>query len=138
MSIDLYDESILKFALGWSRMAAEEFVGTHPSLIPCSFSKGQAWSVDPPGSFSSHVITWTGNPKLEEMLQGMNHLKEWYLLPGILWRYHVLYGEMPPSESWVWRHYPDGNNWKEAVERLGFPEAFYYRTETEAMAMTNE
>ena len=49
------------------------------------------------------------------------------LLPGILWKYHVLYNELPDADSWIWRHYPDGERWREAIEEMGFPQALNER-----------
>jgi hypothetical protein len=137
MQMRLYESKMEKFTLGQDRYAAEQFVGTHPNLVPCSYKDGLIWSVDPPGTFESHVLR-TGlivedGDSLEEMMKRIemevdnNHLREWYLLPGILWRYHVLYDEMPPSDSWIWRHYPDGANWRQVVAKKGYPGAFYHR-----------
>lgn len=120
----------LHASLGEGRFAAEQFVGTHPSLIPCSFRGDEFWTIDPPGSFDLHVIK-TEQLDFELIEQNNAHLKEWFLLPGILWRYHVLYGEVPPPESWIWRHYPDGERWKEVIDEMGFPDALHHRIETE-------
>ena len=134
MTMSLYSQNMERFALGKDRYAAEQFVGNHPSLIPCSHKgdHGEFWSVDPPGAFESFMIpAQTLKVVLDEMMANNNHLKEWYLLPGILWRYHIIYNELPSSDSWIWRHYPDGDNWKKAIEEKGFPEALYHRIATE-------
>ena len=69
----------------------------------------------------------TENPQTTVLNDGINRLSEWFLLPGILWRHHVLYNELPPSDSWMWKHYPDGDSWKKAIEKMGFPDALYRR-----------
>lgn len=123
------------YALGEGRFAAEQFVSTHPDLVPCSFTKpeeakGSFWVENPPGSFDSHVIQ-TEKPNMELMKDEQLRHREWFLLPGVLWRYYVLYNQLPPPESWVWRHYPDGEEWKEAIEKQGFPDALHNRIAVE-------
>ncbi len=133
------DTNTLNVATGKGRFAAEQFIGSHPSLKPCSFTKPEAalksfWKIDPPKPFERNVVPVGGRkpPLLDEIVADKNkHLVEWYLLPGILWRYHILYGEMPGADSWVWRHYPDGERWREVIEERGFPQALYHRIETE-------
>ena len=129
VEMKLYDEKIARFSLGRDRYAAEQFVSNHPDLIPCT----NDWSEDPNGDFEKFVIKSGNLTLLQSMTEDKNpdHLKEWYLLPGILWRYYVLYNELPSSDSWVWRHYPDGVSWKIAIQQMGFPEALYHRIRTE-------
>ncbi len=128
-------ENFKYFSLAKGRYAAELFVSSHPGIIPCSMMQGSKlyWSEDPPGDFTSHVVGFVEMELLNKMIMGTSnaHLKEWYLLPGILWRYHVLYNELPPADSWVWRHYPDGIRWNIAIQQMGFPQALYHRIETE-------
>ena len=148
MTMDLYFnngmdpsyEKRMTFALPKGRFASEHFVGTHPKLVPCSSKGGNWWSNDPPGDLRSHVARagglddakWFFEEHLgREMKTGNKHLTEYWFLPGLLWRYHVLYNEMPPSDSWIWRHFPDGENWKAAVEQFGYPQAFYHRVANE-------
>merc|ERR1712218_243139 len=119
------------FFLGKGRFAAEVFVGTHPGLVPCGKFWNVVWSVDNP--------KWKKLPLSEKaipppsrnftILPGLE-VTDWHLLPGLLWRYYRLYGEMPPSDSWVWENFPDGKRWKDAVEKIGFPRALHYRITT--------
>ena len=52
------------------------------------------------------------------LAQDPNALKrEFFLLPGLLYRWIHLYQAVPPDDSWVWRHYPEGGWWKEAVSK---------------------
>jgi hypothetical protein len=131
MSMNLFEgKDVQTSALGEGRFAAEQFVGNHPRLIPCSFTKpedaiGSFWEVDPPGRFESHLIRAVGPKFIKHTLKvKSDRLKEWYLLPGILWRYNVIYNEPPPFDSWIWRHYPDGESWKQAVKNEGLSGAF--------------
>lgn len=134
MTMNFYGtQEAISYALGQGRFAAEQFVTTHPTLIPCSFTKPEDainafWIENPKGAFENHVIHGENPVNLQQdMLANNNHLKEWFLLPGILWRYHVLYGELPPEDSWIWRHYPDGENWKQLIQQVGFPNALFQR-----------
>jgi hypothetical protein len=142
MTTDLFVDKVIKFALPTeSRFAAELFVGSHPALVPCSLDREQrVWSVDPPNRFRDLVVYMLnaipiGNKTYEQYMDEIESdghaLTDYYLLPGMLWRYHVLYNEMPPASSWIWRYYPDGENWKLAVAQMGYPEAFYHRFENE-------
>ena len=126
----------LKYSLGEGRFAAQQFISNHPSMIPCSFTRpmdapNAIWSADPPGDFYSNYVIHVEKPlTIEEIMVNDNHLREWYLLPGILWRYYSLYNEIPSPESWIWKHYPDGETWKATIEILGFPNALYNRIES--------
>lgn len=41
---------------------------------------------------------------------------EWFLLPGILYRFWHIYGSFPPSDSWIWQYYPNGPKWFDRVQ----------------------
>ena len=129
MTADFYGTSgSMIYSLGEGRYAAEQFVANHPSLIPCSFTHpswepNMIWEVDPRGNFYDLHVIHTERALTKEEMNTHDKFKEWFLLPGILWRYHKIYGEMPPPDSWVWRHYPDGETWKAVIEEVGFPEA---------------
>jgi hypothetical protein len=142
MTVDLFNDQAMDYALPTdSRFAAELFIGTHPRLIPCSITHDRTtwWSGNPPTRFRNSIIAHhvplkdgeTYEEHMDELESDGHALTDYYLLPGILWRYHVLYNEMPPADSWMWRHYPDGEKWHHAVEKLGYPEAFYHRYENE-------
>ncbi len=138
MTSDFFYTSIhvMDYSLGKDRFAAEQFIGNHPHFIPCSFRKPveaikSIWAVNPPEEFRYYIIPSEEHKTVEDMEGegGNKRIKEWYLLPGILWRYHTLYNEMPPPDSWIWRHYPDGDIWKETIEKDGFPQALYNQIE---------
>jgi hypothetical protein len=141
MTTDLFNDDVLEYSLPRNgRYAAEIFVGTHPKLVPCSLALDRQtwWSGNPPYRFRDLIMSHAvpiGDKTYEQYMDKMESdghvLTDYYLLPGLLWRYHVLYNEMPPAESWIWKHFPDGENWRLAVERIGFPEAFYHRYDNE-------
>lgn len=138
MTMNLYGNRVERFAIGRDRYAAEQFISNHPSFIPCSYTgEYDYWSENPPLDFERHIIK-TDDMKLEEMKKKDYHLREWYLLPGMLWRYYVIYNQLPPPESWMWKHYPDGKAWKNAVEKMGFPDALYHRIATETSPIITE
>ncbi len=125
----------MQYSLGKERFASEQFATNHPSFVPCSFKKpfvpDTIWSANPPGDFFKDYVIQVEDPRtLEEMKDESNHLKEWYLLPGILWRHYKIYNEIPPLDSWYWKHYPDGENWRTTIRILGFPQALYSRMES--------
>ena len=43
--------------------------------------------------------------------------REYFLLPGLLYKWINLYQKVPPQDSWVWRHYPEGEWWREAASK---------------------
>jgi hypothetical protein len=138
MTTDLFKDEAINYAQPVDpRFAAEIFVGTHPKLVPCSKQHGgEWWSGDPPQRFRelilSHVVPYKENGKtydqhMDELESDGHAVTDYWMLPGLLWRYHILYNEMPPDDSWIWRHYPDGEKWKIDVQILGYPRAFYHR-----------
>ena len=51
-----------------------------------------------------------------KMTEDPNAMKrEFFLLPGLLYRWIHLYQMVPPQDSWVWNHYPEGMWWREAA-----------------------
>lgn len=40
---------------------------------------------------------------------------EYFLLPGVLFRFYSIYGSFPSSKSWVWDYFPNGALWKRRV-----------------------
>jgi len=43
---------------------------------------------------------------------------EYYMLPGILYRFYKIYGEFPNDESWIWKYYPQGEAWKNKINHV--------------------
>ena len=42
---------------------------------------------------------------------------DYFLLPGIVFRFYKIYGSFPQSDSWIWKYYPHGKEWREKVDR---------------------
>ena len=45
--------------------------------------------------------------------------REYFLLAGTLFRFYQLYGQAPPPDSWVYQWFPDGDLWRDAVQKHG-------------------
>lgn len=117
---------------GTELYAYEQWIGTHPSIRPCDMAPlphlldvthgvhngfyTQSFSMAPGFSFDSD---WFKRPEeLSSFLlpEARNQrLKEFYLLPGLLLKYHHLYQRYPDPNSWVWQWYPDGDIWKNGM-----------------------
>jgi hypothetical protein len=46
-------------------------------------------------------------------------MRESYLLAGNLFKWSMLYNAAPGPSSWIWDWYPDGETWKESVNKYG-------------------
>jgi hypothetical protein len=61
--------------------------------------------------------------KTPEMFETFRDVKlrvrEYYLMAGNLYRWWELYGTVPPSTSWVWSWFPDGDAWHDKVMEYG-------------------
>lgn len=124
---------------GLERFAMEHWHGSHPSLAKiCDLSdsynravwdrkkrrerREDDWHF---GMFPRHSATaaWShgySHKLVDHIMDDESKRKrEYFLLPGQLMRWYELYGEFPPSSSWVWSWYPDGQFWKEMVQEHG-------------------
>jgi hypothetical protein len=100
MTTDLFNDQAMQYAFSLdSRFAAEIFVGTHPKLVPCSLTHDRTtwWSVNPPTRFRESILSHhvpngekTYDQYMDEMESDGHALTDYHLLPGILWKYHVL------------------------------------------------
>jgi len=117
---------------GDGRFSDEHWITSHPDLKPCD--------CDPKGSLKYYQARWASLNELEwsmaprsrgtpfsslqnETLQIEKdvslRLREYFLLPGNLVKWFTLYGKVPPTESWAWTWFPDGEFWKEAISQHG-------------------
>lgn len=111
---------------GTKRYAMEHWHGSHPSAeIICDLAtnpdrrfwkslrvedrKDTDWSFHrfPRGSLPGLPIA------LEEDFS--KRKKEYFLLPGLIFKWYMLYNEVPAPSSWVWKSYQDGAFWKDQV-----------------------
>mmetsp|Transcript_57098 Transcript_57098/g.139126 ORF Transcript_57098/g.139126 Transcript_57098/m.139126 type:complete len:477 (-) Transcript_57098:784-2214(-) len=93
--------------LGLNRYAPEQWIGSHPSFNPCSNKKirfkpfrRDAWN---------------------EMKNDISaRRKDYFLLPGLLWKYSTVYNDtaFPPDDSWIWETFPDGKDYRDTIDSL--------------------
>jgi hypothetical protein len=97
------------------RYSAEEWIGSHPSVIPCDKASGN-WSLAPSRGF---MHNWVGVRAMrrKRMLKIKSlRMREYTLLGGRIQKWLMLYNETPPLSSWAWDWYPDGEEWRRGVE----------------------
>jgi hypothetical protein len=127
LQADIHDN----FGLG--RYAAEHWIGSHPSFRPCDLthtvelehwfrgwkSRDFNWSMAPIAPLKAK---WSYQPWKRVHRVWKNEAlsrREYFLLPGRILRWYALYNDVPPPSSWVWSWFPDGQVWREAVEKYG-------------------
>jgi len=127
----LFPDDIDRYPIGES--AAEQWIGSHPSIRPCDLSKTKNLNFwleeerDTANEFHFAMaprqqdFPWDLNRKIKRKLRGDKpaRMKEYYYLAGKLFQWGVLYNSTPPSDSWVWPFYRDGEEWKQGVEEHG-------------------
>lgn len=136
---DFYEEDWLGIT-GLERYSNEQWIGSHPSIRPCDLMR-QYTNLFPMArglQRRPHFLnTPIASPAPRMPLENGNWYRfdsdiyrealktdkdatrphEYYLLPGILYRFYKIYGIFPSSESWIWKYYPNGDNWKDRVEK---------------------
>jgi len=136
---EVYTTKLIRFnerILGSYQHSTEHWIGSHPDLKPCDvaprdiniiengnvnsmsrYSLGQAprRSSAPLGTFNSEG---DAEAELKFRLKRDVALREYYYLAGNNFRWHRLYDTMPSDNSWVWKHFPDGQLWL-AASRSG-------------------
>jgi hypothetical protein len=114
--------------LGRRRYSMEHWIGTHPSFVPCHLSREpsiRVWTLDEGLRFSFATASqfplqskWfqAKVARMEKILKDESSRKrEWYLLPGLLYKWYTLYQEYPPQSSWIWEYFPDGREWYHGI-----------------------
>jgi hypothetical protein len=121
------------YALGTGRYSHEHWVAGHGTLRPCDVvtmeDEERIKDATAAAAGGTHTMTTTTMTTTRQMLAPREHinstkwygfkrslttrvlknkplrLREYFLLPGYLFRLHVLYPQHgpPPSDSWVWR-----------------------------------
>jgi hypothetical protein len=88
------------------------WVGSHPSLVPCDLTEDVyddwIWNDRKESDFS-----WGMIPRPTQISHQHNKLL------GNLFKWYNLYTEAPDNDSWAWRSFPDGAQWKAAVAKFG-------------------
>ena len=151
---------------GIDRYATEFWVGSHPTLQPCDFSKAVPVipnKFDLTDMFLSWLRQMGGNyqqplqphwfvekaPHLQLRLNEKTdvskfkdvRLREYFLMAGNLFKWFYLYGQAPPLDSWVYQWFPDGQLWQNAVRQHGNHSVDIITTEalkTEAKSQRNK
>lgn len=139
--------------MGRTRFAAEHWLGSHPALqTPCDLSAHitanlSAWlhphethlmasanfSLGTSPTFAIHHAHWDffrygkrGHVVLDTPAL---RLRDWFLLPGQLFKFATLYdGAVPPDHSWMWQWFPDAAVWRDKI-RLHGPRFWEYDTD---------
>lgn len=128
---------------GTDRYASEMWVGSHPDVRPCDLSETAAHDFwfkterDPTRDFHfgeaprlplvnvsnvSNPVGWRflDTEKLEVLMNGpKRRRREYFLLPGHVFRWMILYGRVPDESSFFWKFFPDGDFWRAAVAQYG-------------------
>eukprot|EP00977_Amphora_coffeiformis_P007517 scaffold1640_cov161-Amphora_coffeaeformis.AAC.40 len=116
--------------LGLGRYAMEHWIASHPSVRPCEIVTTtphlEAW-YEKNATQSSLLVSapqhdWQqdgwfrwNRTSVEQMLPSPNSRKEYFLLPGFLFKWRRLYDEVPLDDSWVWNWYPQGKELRAVV-----------------------
>lgn len=129
---------------GLKRFSNEQWIGSHPALQPCdlagtnsklfptieSFRTGKKLLENQSASFAPRIPLreglWFRFDKVvfeEKALpySGINRPYEYFLLPGILYRFFKIYGIFPQRNSWIWSYYPRGKEWQAKIDTSFFP-----------------
>jgi len=120
---------------GIDRFAMDYWIASHPYVVPCDVSPlpdVKAWNQQNAtkvefeyAMYPRHDINapWahvTATHLERAVRYHRQRLKEYFLIPGYLYRWALLYnGERPPSDSWFWNWYPDGSLWREKARQQG-------------------
>lgn len=99
--------------LGLGRFAVEQWIASHPSFTPClNNMKGRHFG--PPRGRAKDM--WNA---IKDNTAARH--SEFFLLPGILWRFAAVNNDttFPPEDSWLWDYFPDGREYRDAVQSLG-------------------
>jgi hypothetical protein len=120
--------------LGLGRFATEHWIASHPHVQPCDLSEtmdihywnmqmrqpsDMKWSMAPRAPLQGPWTTWPGATGQSYVLDRAGRLKEYYLLPGYLFKWVFLYNQVPGNDSWAWSTFPDGQLWKKKAARYG-------------------
>jgi len=111
------------FSFGIGRYAGEHWIASHPDLSPCDMSQSSDWwhwHTERP----HERLEWSMAPRYHVNISQLNanrdeRLRDYFLLAGIMYRYLLIYDALPPMDSWVWKYFPDGAQWKNYVQLYG-------------------
>jgi hypothetical protein len=121
---------------GLDRYNSEHWIGSHPHIQPCDMDPAESlnevfrrdasidtvtdhfqWSRAPRHAGFAVGNVWTAHERLQNSTS--ERLQEYFLLAGHVLKWGILYQEFPKNNSWVWKWFPDGDTWKNAVHSYG-------------------
>ena len=119
--------------LGLGGYSMDHWIGSHPSLMPCDLSDDHptVWArgEQTRSRFSLHNgAHMKGTPyardnsaELEKKILSDERMRvrEFSFLAGNLLKWYTLYGSAPQPTSWVWKFFPDGDQWLSGVVKYG-------------------
>ena len=119
------------WSIGTGRFAMEHWPGSHPLLEKvCDLAnkpEREYWEQLPVGAHQPEDWGFQRFPResvwcpASEVkgdhcsLDFIERKKMYFLLPGRIFKWDFLYGEVPMSSSWTWSVYPDGKFWRDQV-----------------------
>jgi hypothetical protein len=139
---------------GLDRYADEHWIGSHPDVIPCDLDPYSDIARIFNGTLPITELAWRRAPRIHGVVGGIGddrqdivrndidlRRREILLLPGLIHRWWILYRQMPNPTSWIWKFFPDGDFWQQAIATYGAAEAVQkvtapYRTAVDGRPIT--
>lgn len=121
------DEEPALNRLGLGSDSIAQWIGSHPSLLPCDVTdqSPEYWGG---ANHHSRELRLRRFPTEHDQLaratietseNASSRMRDWRYLAGNLLRWHALYGQSPGPESYVWKSFPDSSFWWNASTSLG-------------------
>lgn len=119
---------------GLDRYSDEHWIASHPTVRPCDCdASGYLWRYQQHRK-SIHDLQLAPAPRHRgppfrgadiipptamHQVDASKRLRDYVYLPGNLIKWHALYQQVPPPDSWAWTWFPDGALWRDAVAHFG-------------------
>ena len=118
--------------LGVDRYSSEHWIASHPGLVPCDVSTTADlvyWWQDHVDDDKDQPFQWSMAPRHamtapyfrlnHSLLESIDVYREYVWLTGLVDKWLSLYGSVPASDSWVWRWFRNGSQWRNAWQTYG-------------------
>lgn len=123
--------------LALGRFTWEMWVANHPSVVPCDVTRESGlWYYlmreHLEGDDACYTLAKAPRHDLNAsrgfIKRGFRNtlwknkaarMKEYFILPGQLFKFINVYNSTPPSDSWIYDWFPDGHEWRDAIEKYG-------------------
>ena len=117
-------QDIGPYCMGTGRYGSEHWVASHPSLRPCDARGVRLGTpVAPRQPLTTETVSQLKLLNVQRILRVLQNeqlrWREYFLLPGYLYRTTFLYQTLPPPNSWVWSWFPDGDMWRAKAVQYG-------------------